>query len=58
MKNRFYTAMWKLLRPLVLLLHPLDIQGEENMPDEPVMICANHSSGWDPILLGLSLIHI
>ena len=51
MKNRFYTAMWKLLRPLVLLLHPLDIQGEENMPDEPVMICANHSSGWDPILL-------
>ena len=55
MKNRFYTAMWKLLRPLVLLLHPLDIQGEENMPDEPVMICANHSSGWDPILLVCSL---
>ena len=55
MKNRFYTAMWKLLRPLVLLLHPLDIQGEENMPDEPVMICANHSSGWDPILLVCAL---
>ena len=55
MKNRFYTAMWKLLRPLVLLLHPLDIQGKENMPDEPVMICANHSSGWDPILLVCAL---
>ena len=55
MKNKFYTAMWKLLRPLVLLLHPLDIQGKENLPDEPVLICANHSSGWDPVLLVCAL---
>ena len=55
MKNKFYTAMWKLLRPLVLLLHPLDIQGRENLPDEPVLICANHSSWWDPVLLVCAL---
>ena len=55
MKNKFYTAMWKLLRPLVLLLHPLDIQGKENLPDEPVLICANHSSWWDPVLLVCAL---
>lgn len=55
MKNKFYTAMWKLLRPLVLLLHPLEIQGKENLPDEPVLICANHSSWWDPVLLVCAL---
>lgn len=55
MRNKFYTAMWKLLRPLVLLLHPLEIQGKENLPDEPVLICANHSSWWDPVLLVCAL---
>ena len=39
----------------VLLLHPLDVQGRENLPDEPVLICANHSSGWDPVLLVCAL---
>ncbi len=53
--NRFYTAMWKLLRPLVLLLFPLDVRGRENLPDEPVVICANHSSAWDPILMVCAL---
>ena len=53
MKNKFYTLMWKLLRPFVLLLHPLDVQGRENLPDEPVLICANHSSGWDPRAAGV-----
>ena len=24
-------------------------------PDEPVLICANHSSGWDPVLLVCAL---
>ena len=47
--------MWKLIRPFVLLLHPLDVQGRENLPDEPVVICANHSSGWDPVLLVCAL---
>lgn len=55
MKNKFYSAMWKLLRPLVLLLHPLDVQGRENLPDEPVLICVNHSSWWDPVLLVCAL---
>ena len=28
----------------------------ENLPDEPlVLICANHSSGWDPVLLVCAL---
>jgi len=50
-KNPFYHAMWHLGRPLVLLLHPIEVVGKENLPEEPVLLCANHSSAWDPILL-------
>ena len=55
MKNPFYTAMWRLGRPILLLLHPIDVQGKENLPEGPVLLCANHSSAWDPILLILGL---
>lgn len=56
MKNPFYTAMWRLGRPILLLLHPIEVSGKENLPeDETVLLCANHSSAWDPILLILAL---
>ena len=55
MKNPFYTAMWRLGRPILLLLHPIEVCGKENLPEEPVLLCANHSSAWDPILLILAL---
>ena len=55
MKNPFYTAMWRLGRPILLLLHPIKVSGKENLPTEPVLLCANHSSAWDPILLMLAL---
>ena len=51
MKNPFYSAMWCIGRPLILLLHPIEVKGKENLPEEPVILCANHSSAWDPILL-------
>ena len=32
-------------------LFPITLEGAENLPDDrPVMLCANHSSAWDPIL--------
>ena len=51
MKNPFYSAMWSLGRPLILLMHPVEVKGKENLTEEPVLLCANHSSAWDPILL-------
>ena len=51
MKNKFYEIMWAIFRPIVLLLHPIDVKGLENLPDEPVLLCANHSSNWDPVLM-------
>ncbi len=47
--------MWTIARPIVLLFHPIDVKGLENLPDEPVLLCANHSSNWDPVLLILAM---
>lgn len=47
----FYGLLWRLLRPLVLFLFPVEVKGRENLPEGPVVLCANHSSAWDPVLL-------
>ena len=54
-RNKFYSIVWRIIRPFFLLFHPLDVQGRENVPQEPVLLCANHSSAIDPILLILAL---
>jgi 1-acyl-sn-glycerol-3-phosphate acyltransferase len=52
MKNDYYVKTHRILWPLVHLLHPVEAKGVENLPsDQPVLLCANHSSWWDPILL-------
>ena len=55
-KNPFFAFVWKFLRPLLLWLFPVEIQGRENLPDEPVVLCANHSSAWDPVLIVCALV--
>lgn len=56
MKNPFYTAIWRIVRPLTMLLHPIEVSGLENVPaDEPVLFCVNHSSAWDPVLMVVTL---
>ena len=56
MRNKFYAAAWRVLRPLVLFFLPVDLQGTEHLEGgEPVLLCANHSSAWDPIMFVLSM---
>ena len=56
MRNKFYAKAWRVLRPLVLFFLPVDLRGTEHLEgDEPVLLCANHSSAWDPILFVLSM---
>ncbi len=56
MRNKFYAAAWRVLRPLVLFFLPVDLQGTEHLESgEPVLLCANHSSAWDPIMFVLSM---
>ena len=51
MRNKFYARAWRILRPLVLFFLPVELRGTENLEDGAALLCANHSSAWDPILL-------
>ena len=56
-RNKFYEFIWSILRPIFSLLHPLRVEGLENVPQEgPVLLCPNHSSAIDPILLVIALV--
>ena len=41
MRNKFYEVVWAIIRPIVLLFHPIDVKGLDNLPEEPVVLCAN-----------------
>lgn len=55
MRNKFYEVIWTMVRPIVFLFHPIDVKGLENLTDEPVLLCANHSSFLDPILMIIAM---
>ena len=54
-KNLFYRRVVRIAAPIFRLIFPLDVRGKENLTDEAVVLCPNHSSGFDPILLGCAL---
>ncbi len=41
--------------PIIRLLYPFRVIGRENVPDAPMVICANHSSAMDPVILAFCL---
>lgn len=53
--TKAYYALWeKRLRPIVNILYPFTVYGEENIIDQPCLVCANHSNYIDPILIALA----
>ena len=54
--NRFYVVIRAIAGPVVRLLFPFDVVGLENLAaGEKLVLCANHASGWDPVLLCVAL---
>lgn len=53
--NRFFHIAYLFVKPLVCLLFPHKVVGLENLPDGGALLCANHASGWDPVLIAVSL---
>jgi 1-acyl-sn-glycerol-3-phosphate acyltransferase len=53
--NLAYKIIFILLRPLGALLYPQRQTGRENIPDGPCILCANHSSVADPVLLAFAI---
>ncbi len=54
--NRFYMTLHAIFRPIICFLFPITVRGLENIPkDQAVVLCANHASAWDPILICAAL---
>lgn len=53
--NRLYHILYCIVRPLIRLIFPFRAVGVENVPEGGALLCANHASGWDPILIALAL---
>ena len=54
-KNVFYSRFHWLLAPLFRLVYRMEVRGREHLTDGAVVLCPNHSSALDPILLACAL---
>ena len=50
-----YWIVYYVLGLVVQVLHPTSVEGLERLPQSGVLLCPNHSSNWDPILVALKL---
>jgi len=55
MRNRFLEVIAGIVRPFVHILYPFRVKGRENLPEGPALLCPNHISMVDPVLVVLSL---
>ena len=53
--NLFFTVVYYLGRALLSVLFPATAEGLDRLPRNGVLLCPNHSSNWDPILIALRL---
>ena len=53
--NLFFTVVYYLGRALLSVLFPATVEGLDRLPRNGVLLCPNHSSNWDPILIALRL---
>ena len=53
--TKFYRIIYAIAAPIIHLLFPCRTVGLEDFPEGGVLLCANHASGWDPIIIALNL---
>ena len=53
--NRFFHYVYILIKPIICLLFPHRAVGLENIPEGGALLCGNHASAWDPVLLALRI---
>ena len=53
--NGFFVFVYYVLGFIMRIIHPTTVEGLEKLPKSGVLLCPNHSSNWDPVLLGLRL---
>ena len=50
-----YVIAYYLVGLVVRVLHPTTVEGLERLPRGGALLCPNHSSNWDPVLVALRL---
>lgn len=53
--TKFYRIIYTIAAPIIHLLFPCRAVGLEHIPEGGALLCANHASGWDPIIIALNL---
>lgn len=53
--NRLFVFVYHVVGFAASILHPTAVEGLERLPRSGVLLCPNHSSNWDPILVALRL---
>lgn len=53
--NGFFTFVYYVAGFIVGILHPTEVIGMEKLPKSGALLCPNHSSNWDPVLIGTKL---
>ena len=53
--SRFYAVAYCVVRPILRLLCPFRTEGLERLPDGAALICANHASAVDPVLVAVAM---
>ena len=53
--NRFFHIVYLIIKPIVAILFPHRVVGLANLPEGGALLCANHASGWDPVLIAVCL---
>lgn len=51
----FFPLIFTVARWICRLLHPVTVQGLENLPRHGALLVANHASNWDPLVLATAL---
>lgn len=51
----FYLIAYTIVAPFIRLLFPRRVVGLENLPEGGALLCANHASGWDPLIIAVAL---
>ena len=53
--NPLYVVAWFLLKIICAVVYPSTIEGREKLPRHGALLCPNHASNWDPLILATRL---
>ena len=53
--NGLYVIAYYLIGVYLRIVHPVTVEGMENLPRHKALLCPNHASNWDPLIIATRL---